>query len=312
VKKSSLFLAAFLSIAGVQAVHAWSWESPDNALPSLREELDREIATYRNRVANGLAVTERIAVLDHLIQTYQPMGLSVVDLETERSRLKLEESSQALRASQSQDEAAKLVDKAVFDYRAGKFKDALDSVTQAQQLQPNDKTSEELKRKLTALSGITEKQDGTDLASTLLRLAGTRYLENDHRRALNALFYARDKGVSVPEVERMQRLIVTERPELETFAIPGGTTLVDHKLQTTLEAIYDGRYMAAVAECTDVLDLEPENVTALTRLGSSYFAMNERDKAKQIWTKALQLDPKNDVLRKFLYGAGRSARVENR
>jgi tetratricopeptide (TPR) repeat protein len=50
----------------------------------------------------------------------------------------------------------------------------------------------------------------------------------------------------------------------------------------------------------------------LTRLGSAYFAMNERDKAKQIWTKALQYDPNNDVLKKFLYGSKGNSRVEPR
>lgn len=312
MKKSSLFLATFLLVAGVHMAHSWSWDSADNALPSLREELDREIASYRQRVQTGLGVSERIVVLDRLIDTYQPMGLQVVDLETERSRLRLEESSQLLRASKAQDEAAKLVDKAIFEYRDGKYKEALDTITQAERLQPKNKTTEELKRRLAAVAGITPLEEGADKSSAFLKLAATRYLENDHRRALNALFHARDMGVARPEIERLQRVVVSERPELENFAVPPATTIVDHKLQKTLEAIYDGRYLAAVAECSDVLDLEPENVTALTRLGSSYFAMNEKDKAKQIWTKALQLDPKNDVLRKFLYGAKGSARVETR
>ena len=85
-----------------------------------------------------------------------------------------------------------------------------------------------------------------------------------------------------------------------------------HKIQLMLEAIYDGRYLSAISEGTDVLDLEPSNVMALTRLGSAYYAMNEREKAKQIWTKALQYDPSNEVLKKFLYGAKGSSRVEIR
>jgi tetratricopeptide (TPR) repeat protein len=87
---------------------------------------------------------------------------------------------------------------------------------------------------------------------------------------------------------------------------------VDYKLQLTLEAIYDGRYLSAIDDCTDVLDLEPNNVLALTRLGSAYFAMNEKEKARQIWTKALQYDPNNTILKKFLYGAKGSSRVEAR
>jgi len=48
----------------------------------------------------------------------------------------------------------------------------------------------------------------------------------------------------------------------------------------------------------------------MTRLGSAYYAMNEREKARQIWTKALQLDANNDVLRKFLYSAKGQAHAE--
>ena len=37
---------------------------------------------------------------------------------------------------------------------------------------------------------------------------------------------------------------------------------------------------------------------------------HERDKAKQIWTKALQIDPNNEMLKKFLYSNKGSSRVE--
>jgi tetratricopeptide (TPR) repeat protein len=290
----------------------WSWDSADNALPSLREELDHEIATYHQRVENGLGVTERLVVLDRLIGNYQPMGLNVTDLETERARLRLEDSQQALRKSQAQDQSAKLVDKAVFQYRDGKYKEALATITEADHVQPDDKTIQELKRKLDAAAAITPLEEGTEKGSAILKLALTRYLENDPKRSMNAVVYARDKGVTRSEFDRLRRVLITEHPDLENIDVPPGQTLIDHKLQLVLEAIYDGRYVTAVSECTDVLDLEPENVTALTRLGSSYFAMNERDKAKQIWTKALQLDPNNDVLRKFLYGQKGQNRVEAR
>ncbi len=301
----------FLALATVQLAHSWSWDSADNALPSLREELDHEISAYRQRVDNGLNVTDRIAVLDRLINTYQPMGLSVVELDNERARLRLEESQQLLRATENQDQSGKLVEKATFEYRAGKYKDALATITEAERLSPNDKPIVDMKKKLASVATITPLEEGTESGSAILKLSITHYLENDSRRAMNALRYAKDKGIARIEIDRFQRVIMAENPDLEKVSIPSGTTLVDHKLQMTLEAIYDGRYLAAVNECTDVLDLEPQNVIALTRLGSSYFAMNERDKAKQIWTKALQLDPRNDVLRKFLYGAP-APRVELR
>lgn len=276
----------------------------------MREDLDREIAAYRQQVGNGMPVNERVVALDRLVANYKPMGMNVNDLETERSRLTLEEKQQALRASEAQDQATKLYDSGVYDYRQGHYQKAHDTFREAERLLPNDKSIKELRRKLANVYTIVDIEDGQDRGSQLVRLAVARYLENDPKRAVNALIYAEDAKSEKPEISRLRRLIESEQPEIASPSLPAGVKLIERKLQLTLEAIYDGRYLVAIGECTDILDLEPENVTALTRLGSAYFAMNEREKAKQIWTKALQLDPKNDVLRKFLYGNRGAARVE--
>src|SRR5438046_4741983 len=89
-------------------VRAWNWNSGDNLLPSLREDLDNEIVAYRQAVGSGMAIHERILVLDRLIGNYKPLGLSVVDLETEQARLLLQEKQQQLRSVESQDEATLL------------------------------------------------------------------------------------------------------------------------------------------------------------------------------------------------------------
>ena len=310
--KSIALFAAFSLLAPPQLIYAWSWDSADNALPSLREDLDREIAAYRKQVTGGMLLNERIAVLDRLIGNYKPMGLNVADLETERSRLGLEEKQQALRASEAQDAATKFFDQAVYEYREGRYKKAHEIIVDADRLLPTDKSIKELRRRLGNIAAIVEVEDGQDQGSKILRLAIARYLENDARRSMNALIYAENAKIDRSEIDRLRRLIEADYPDLGALTLAPGVRLIDHKMQLTLEAIYDGRYLSAIAECTDVLDLEPENVTALTRLGSAYFAMNEREKARQIWTKALQHDPKNDVLRKFLYGSKGAPRVEVR
>jgi Tfp pilus assembly protein PilF len=127
---------------------------------------------------------------------------------------------------------------------------------------------------------------------------------------LNALIYAKERFKERRDIERLMQLLEANHPEVEAPRLASGITLIDHKLQLALEAIYEGRYLTAISECTDVLDLEPNSVLALTRLGSAYYAMNEQNKAQQVWTKALQLDPNNDVLRKFLYGRKGASRVE--
>lgn len=309
--KTILIVGLFLNLSP-RPLCAWSWDSADNMLPSLREELDREIAIYRQQVINGLKLRERIVALDRLIGNYKPMGLNLSELENEYSRLTLEEKQQQVRAFEAQDKAMILYDRGTTEYREGRYEAALNTFTEAEALLPQDNAVKEIKRKLSSIFAVVQNQEGEDLSSTLTRLALRRYIENDPKRALNAFIYAKDKKVDSNELPRLQRLFEIDHPEIQPPHIPTGTTIIDYKLQLTLEAIYDGRYLSAIDDCTDVLDLEPSNVLALTRLGSAYFAMNEREKARQIWTKALQYDPNNAVLKKFLYGAKGSSRVEAR
>jgi len=302
VLKTILFYGMFSFILPAPIIRAWSWDSADNALPSLREELDNEVKSYRQQVGNGMTTRERIVALDRLIGNYKPMGLNVADLENEQARLGLSEKQEELRVSKAQDEATLLYEKGVAEYRDGDFSSSMDTLREGERLLPNDTTMKEMRRKLEGVVPIIEKETGQTMDAQLIRLSVVRYLENDPKRALNAMIYASEKNVDRPEIMRLRRLIETNHPEIEMPRIPNGVSFVENKQQMTLEAIYEGRYLTAINECTDVLDLEPRNVLAMTRLGSAYFAMNEKEKARQIWTKALQLDPNNNELKRFLYG----------
>lgn len=302
VFKTILFYSVFSLTLPVPLIYAWSWDSTDNALPSLREELDNEIKAYRQQVGNGMTARERIVALDRLIGNYKPMGLNVAELENEQARLSLQERQEELRSSKAQDEATLLYEKGTSEYRDGDFSSAMDTLRESERLLPNDATIKEMRRKLEGVVPIIEKETSQTLDGQLIRLSVVRYLENDPKRALNALIYASEKNVDRPEILRLRRLIETNHPEIDMPRIPNGVSFVENKLQMTLEAIYEGRYLTAINDCTDVLDLEPRNVLAMTRLGSAYFAMNEKEKSRQIWTKALQLDPNNNELKRFLYG----------
>ncbi len=267
--KSHLFFAAFLLPLYSAPIFAWSWNSAENVMPSLREDLDKEIAAYRQKVGNGLSLHERIIQLDRLIQNYKPLGLNVVDLETEQSRLLLQEKQQQLRASEAHDQATLLHDKGVAEYKDGQFQMSLDTFREAERLLPEDDGIKETRRRLEGVTPILELEVGQDRGGTLLRLAVCRYLVNDIKRAFNTLTYAQNNKIERPEIGRLAKLIETNHPEVESPRIPTGITLIDHKLQLSLEAIYDGRYLTAISECADVLDLEPNNVLAMTRLGSA-------------------------------------------
>ena len=310
--KTYLFISLFSIIASSTQIGAWSWNTSDNVLPSVREDLDKEVAAYRQQVGNGMTLQERIIVLDRLIGNYEPLGLNIAELKIERSRLILQDKQAQLRNLEAQGEATKLYERGVGEYRSGQFRDALETFRIAERQLPDDSAIKEVRRKLEGVTPILEIETAQDFEGKIIRLSITRFLENDPKRALNAIMYASESKVNRPELIRLQRLIEKNHPEAEMPARPRGISLVDYKLQATLEAIYDGRYLTAISECTDVLDLEPDNVLALTRLGSAYYAMNEKDKAKNIWTMALQLDPSNEVLKKFLYGTDRGRKVETR
>ena len=302
MKRTAMLTWTLWLAAAPAPAFAWSWNSAENVIPSLREELDNEIAAYRQQVGNGLSLRQRILALDRIVGNYKPLGLNVVELETERARLILQEQQEQLRSAEMQGEASLLYDRGVAEYRDGQYRSALQTFQEAERLLPEDNAIREIRRRLELIAPIIETEAGTQTDAQLIRLSITRFLENDPRKAMNALIYAMEQKVERAELARLRRLFETEHPDIEPARIPPGMRLVEHKLQQTLEGIYEGRYLTAIAECSDVLDLEPNNVLALTRLGSAYYAMNEKDKARQIWTKALQLDPKNQVLRKFLYG----------
>jgi tetratricopeptide (TPR) repeat protein len=308
--KSTIFFSLFLFLGLTTFLFGWSWESADNMLPTLREDLDKEIAAYRQQVGNGMSIHERIIALDQLVNNYKPLGLSVIELETERSRLIIQEKQHELRSAEVQDNATELYEKGVGEFRSGQYQDALTTFREAERLLPLDESIKEIRRKLEGITSITAGEISPEKDGDLVRLSLTRFLENDPKRAMNAMVYAMEVNKARPELVRLLRLIETNNPETESLRLSPGINLIDHKLQQTLEAIYDGRYLTAIAECTDILDLEPDNVLALTRLGSAYYAMNEKDRARQIWTRALQIDPANNVLRKFLYGTKGSASAQ--
>ena len=81
-------------------------------------------------------------------------------------------------------------------------------------------------------------------------------------------------------------------------------TKVAMKLHRAINYFQDGKYDLVIKECQEVLRIEPNNVIAHMRLGSSYYAVGIKDKAIIEWQKALELDPNNTELQQFLKQVG--------
>lgn len=137
-------------------------------------------------------------------------------------------------------------------------------------------------------------------ASELAYLAVAAYMEKEEARAMLLAHAA--SGTS-PE-EAYKRLLqatsrLTRMPVQRDDILPVGS-LVQQKLSRVVEAVYTRNYKAAVREGREATWLAPENPVAWTRLGSAYFALEDREMARKAYQRALELDPGNASVRKFM------------
>lgn len=306
MKSRWIIIAGLLAGAAMgarQPAGAWTWTNNDQegaVLPSLQEEFEQEYAAYKARREKGLTHQERIIALDKLISTYKPQGVNTAALESERDRLTVETEREVSKREDFQKVSSELYQLAMQKTKEGRFEEALVAIQKAERLLPDDRSYQETRRKLESVTAIVPNAVQGTKRDSLVRKGVARYLENDGVRALNALRYAQSMGANQTALQRLVKLLEQEFPTVEAPVMSEGVTLVEYKLQLSLEYVYDQQYLKAINECNEVLDLEPNNVLALTRAGSAYYAMGQKARAKQIWGRALELDPNNQALKKFM------------
>lgn len=82
------------------------------------------------------------------------------------------------------------------------------------------------------------------------------------------------------------------------------TALVKEKLRKAAKNFYIQQFDAAVRECEEVTVLDEGNSLAWTRLGSAYFMLGDKEKAKKAYLKVIELDPGDLVTRRFVESQG--------
>lgn len=214
------------------------------------------------------------------------------------------EAKPAAPTAEEQDKAREALEEARKDLLAGRFREGLAKLKESNAAQISPADLEELKAiagKAESVSAIYGSISVVDNRTRLIREAITGYMQGDGKRAVNSVTYAWQLNPADPNAGRLRALIIRAFPldAYELKLLPG-VKLTDQKLQEALEAIYAGKYIAAVSTCKEVLDLEPDNILAMIRMGSAYWAMGMEDQARKVWRTAQERDPSNDVLRKFL------------
>ena len=183
---------------------------------------------------------------------------------------------------------------AIEAYRNGLYSDAVAKLRFAVELDPKTPEIQSLFKKLSSIAEVIPKETGVEREAELVRNALTYYIEDKPGKAINTLQYASELAPKNKEIPGLLNIIKREYPAIaEQAKISAGMTLVEQKLYRALNYLYEDRSDLAIVECQEVLELEPNNTLALSRLGSAYYVIGQKEKAKELWLKVLDIEPEN-------------------
>lgn len=80
--------------------------------------------------------------------------------------------------------------------------------------------------------------------------------------------------------------------------------LIKEKLRRAAKGFYIQQFDTAAKECEEVAVLDEANPVAWTRLGSAYYMMGDKEKAKKAYRKALELNPNDLITKEFMASQG--------
>jgi len=197
-----------------------------------------------------------------------------------------------------------IVRQALQYFKAGYFTRAVEKLRSAMDADPGNS---EIRRMLTRLQSAIDyvpNATGGEEIPTLVRRGIIAYVDGkDLRNSVNILRHAFNKNPKDDKVLSLLNMIEKEASVSEITKKPEGPeifTLIDQKTYDARQAIYEGKYDLAMKRSQDILDLEPNNETALEILGSALYLMEQKDKAKVIWEKVLEINPNNRMVKQFL------------
>jgi len=194
---------------------------------------------------------------------------------------------------------------AIEAYRNGLYGDAVAKLRFAVELDPKATEIQNLFKRLSAIAEVISKETGVGREAELIRTSVSYYIEDKPKKAITTLQYASELAPKNKEIPGLLNILKREYPSIaEQEKISTGMTLAEQKLYRALNYLYEDRSDLAIVECQEVLELEPNNTLALSRLGSAYYVIGQKEKAKELWLRVLEIEPDNKEVLEFLRKEG--------
>ncbi|OGF48960.1 MAG: hypothetical protein A2231_10965 [Candidatus Firestonebacteria bacterium RIFOXYA2_FULL_40_8] len=181
------------------------------------------------------------------------------------------------------------------DAEAGFYKKAEEKLVEALSFASGKKEYAALLKRIKTVSTVITEESGKSAQSERTRKAFSSYFRGD---ISSARFVLEDITKSCPKNESLNQLLEVFKAEervLESSIDPE-----KEKLMRTLDLFYQGKFAEVVKVCKLILDENPENTTALERMGSAYYKLGQKKEAKTCWEKILLRDPENKAIKSFL------------
>lgn len=189
-------------------------------------------------------------------------------------------------------------------YNAGDYVSSRDVYQNIMADNPTDPTIKKTIDKLSKVIAIIPQVGEEGTAWDMVRKGLSNYIseEGDAKVALVASWHAFQLKPESMRVQAVKNFLESELHDtFQNLEAPvTGMGIIDQYLFAALNHIYEGRYDLAVQKCGIVIELEPDNVLALKRMGSAFFAIGRKEKAKETWVRALNLSPNDKELREYV------------
>jgi len=195
-----------------------------------------------------------------------------------------------------------LVQKAFALAQSGNFLATQEQLQAALDLDPSNKNVQVLVEKFGKVAGSVPSAQGNEEAATLTRKGVLLYANNDMKAAVASLRGAYFKDPKNTKLLSFLNKVEAEATMDKTEA-PRGPELfspVDQKVFDARQSILEGRYDVAIKKCQDILDLNPNDVTALKIMGSAFFLLDDHTRARKLWTRVEEIDPNDKEIPEFL------------